>query len=89
LNVWTKSRHSVYSGNFLDGTLYGTSIAYSKGCLALRPALPRLANQPDFPSLYCGLVRLMRQEIFEYWPVKDNADKYARVVNPDMFDLAI
>lgn len=54
LNVWTEEPGiQFYSGNFLDGTLYGTSgRAYRQGDgLALETQhFPDSPNQPDFPS---------------------------------------
>jgi aldose 1-epimerase len=54
LNVWTTEPGlQFYSGNFLDGTLYGTSHrAYRQGDgLALETQhYPDSPNQPDFPS---------------------------------------
>jgi aldose 1-epimerase len=60
LNVWTEEPGiQFYSGNFLDGTLYGTSgRAYRQGDgLALETQhFPDSPNQPGFPStvLYPG-----------------------------------
>lgn len=54
LNVWTTEPGiQFYSGNFLDGTLYGTSgRAYRQGDgLALETQhYPDSPNQPGFPS---------------------------------------
>jgi aldose 1-epimerase len=54
LNVWTTEPGiQFYAGNFLDGTLYGTSHrAYRQGDgLALETQhYPNSPNQPDFPS---------------------------------------
>jgi aldose 1-epimerase len=54
LNVWTTEPGiQFYAGNFLDGTLYGTSgRAYRQGDgLALETQhYPDSPNQPDFPS---------------------------------------
>ena len=54
LTMWTEEPGiQFYSGNFLDGTLYGTSgHAYRQGDgLALETQhYPDSPNQPDFPS---------------------------------------
>ena len=54
LTMWTKEPGiQFYSGNFLDGTLYGTSgHAYRQGDgLALETQhFPDSPNKPDFPS---------------------------------------